>query len=226
LTRKKKIYIGGSTASWSWDGDAQCGVFEGVLDLTPPPGANHLGFAALVSLGTLGPWNLEDFDGVSLNVRTDDRMYVTNIKASSVIEGDLWQAYTLGSTPGKWEDIVLPFSKFVLTQRGFVVRSSLGIFWACSLSDCVALFLRRVSLYWMRVVLKVLVSSWRSARLVLFAWRSAPLVRSIRLFFRESDGPESMKSNDDGLLQVHGDKRNMATAPSNSATKKVGFLLK
>lgn len=112
---------GKSTAVWKYDTELNCGVFEGVLDLTPPAGANNSGFAALVSSSKrAGPWDLEEFNGVKLNVRTDGRMYVTNLKASSVIEGDLWQAYTMGSNPGKWEDIVIPFNKFVLTQRGFV----------------------------------------------------------------------------------------------------------
>lgn len=115
--------VGKSTASWVYNEELKCGVFEGVLDLTPPPGVDNSGFAALVSSKKLGPWNLEEFDGLKIRARTDGRMYVTNLKASSVIEGDLWQAYTLGLNPGQWEDIVLPFDKFILTQRGFVVRS-------------------------------------------------------------------------------------------------------
>jgi hypothetical protein len=31
-----------------------------------------------------------------LHCRPDDRMYVTNIRAPSVVEGDMFQAYTMG----------------------------------------------------------------------------------------------------------------------------------
>lgn len=111
---------GKSTASWRFDPDLRCGVFEGTLDLTPAANVSNSGFAAVVLReGSLGPWDLEDYDALAVRARSDGRIYVTNLRAPSVIEDDLWQAYTVGAR-GEAADIVLPFSRFIATHRGFV----------------------------------------------------------------------------------------------------------
>lgn len=111
---------GGSTASLRYDEHLRCAVFEGSLDLSAPEGVDNSGFAAMVLRDQGGGgWDLEDYHALVLRARTDGRMYVTNLRAPSRVEGDLWQAYTQGP-PGVMADIVLPFEKFVLTQHGFV----------------------------------------------------------------------------------------------------------
>ena len=51
--------------------------------------------------------------------KTDGRIYVTNLRAPSVIEDDLWQAYTIGDEKD-FCDIIVPFSDFIATHRGFI----------------------------------------------------------------------------------------------------------
>lgn len=111
---------GKSTAEFVYDEQQQCAVFKGNLDLTPGrPNVQNSGFAALVSSGRLGPWNLEDYNAIMVRAKTDGRIYVTNVRAPSVIEDDMFQAYTIG-TEGEFCDIVLPFSDFIATHRGFI----------------------------------------------------------------------------------------------------------
>ncbi len=110
---------GKSRATFTYDSDAECAVFEGELDLTPAPGVDNSGFAAIVTRDSVGQWELDGYDALMLDAKTDGRLYVTNIKAPSVVEGDMWQSYTQGEA-GTWKHIVLPFARFIVTQRGFV----------------------------------------------------------------------------------------------------------
>jgi NADH dehydrogenase [ubiquinone] 1 alpha subcomplex assembly factor 1 len=111
---------GKSKAEFSFDPVNKCAVFEGVLDLTPPPKITNSGFAAIVSREAVtGPWNLEDYDALMVKAKTDGRIYVANMRCPSVIEDDLWQSFMIGEA-SKWTEIVLPFSKFIITHKGFV----------------------------------------------------------------------------------------------------------
>ncbi len=58
----------------------------------------------------------QNYDAVMLRCKPDHRMYVTNIKAPSVVEGDMFQSYTLGKA-GEWQDILLPFECVALFAR-------------------------------------------------------------------------------------------------------------
>jgi hypothetical protein len=133
--------VGGkSTARFFFDEALKCAVLEGLrqrrycfgffffffflstghLDLTPAAGVSNSGFAAIVSRDTAGPWNLEDFDALLVRGKMfDKRIFVANIKCPSVIEEDLWQSFMIGEHD-KQTEVVMPFSKFVATHRGFV----------------------------------------------------------------------------------------------------------
>lgn len=94
--------------------------------MTPAPGVSNSGFAAIVSRDSAGPWELEEFDALLVRARIfHGRIFVANIKCPSVIEEDLWQSFMIGESD-KWSDIVLPFSKFVATHRGFVEGQHIG----------------------------------------------------------------------------------------------------
>jgi len=112
---------GKSTASFRFDEELGCAVFEGALDLTPGrDDVQNSGFAAIMTdTAQTDPMDLQDFDALLIKARTDGRIYVTNLRAASVIEDDMWQAYTIGKKD-EWHDIVIPFSDFIATHRGFV----------------------------------------------------------------------------------------------------------
>lgn len=118
FTVRTDAEIGGKSVAKFFYDDGKA-VFEGVLDLTPAAGVTNSGFAAIVSKESRGGWELEDFNALLVRAKTDGRVYVTNLKAPSVIEDDLWQLHTVGEKD-QWTSIVLPFSKFVATHRGFV----------------------------------------------------------------------------------------------------------
>ncbi len=82
---------GGSEASFSFDAEEKCAVLEGTLDLRPPPGADNSGYAAIeMSMGSQ-PVDLEAYDALLVEAKTDGRIYVASIRPNSVIEDDLFQ---------------------------------------------------------------------------------------------------------------------------------------
>ncbi len=82
---------GKSQARFFFDESEGCAVLEGTLDLTPPPGMNNSGFAAIVTREEDGPFDLEDFDALMIEAKTDGRIFVANMKCRSVIEEDMFQ---------------------------------------------------------------------------------------------------------------------------------------
>lgn len=57
---------------------------EGVLDLTPGPNVQNSGFVAIVMKERFGPFNLEDYNAIMINAKTDGRIYVTNLKVNQL----------------------------------------------------------------------------------------------------------------------------------------------
>ena len=116
---------GGSKASFYFDGEKA--VFEGNLDLTVPERqegmmqVDHSGYAAIVSKSF--HWDLEEYDALMMEAKTDGRIYVSNIKASGVVPDELYQSHAVGKE-GEWSKIILPFQDYTLTNRGFVGKSS------------------------------------------------------------------------------------------------------
>lgn len=77
-----------------------------------------------VTIGDQGyPWDVEDYSGFKLKVRTDGRMYVMNVRRDDMYYSeDVWQS-VLQTPPGEWQEVVIPFNSFVLTWRGKVDTS-------------------------------------------------------------------------------------------------------
>jgi hypothetical protein len=68
-----------------------------------------------------GRYDLSLYDGLELCIRGDGRPFIVNIQCPGLArKDDLWQTlmYTRGGV--FWENIILPFSEFVLTHRGYL----------------------------------------------------------------------------------------------------------
>merc|ERR1712159_864284 len=63
--------------------------------------------------------DLSQYDALELEVKTDGRVYIAQIKTESAMEDDLYQ-HVFSTRPNQWEQVVLPFSEFVLTWQGWV----------------------------------------------------------------------------------------------------------
>ncbi|UPR03647.1 complex I intermediate-associated protein 30 [Chloropicon primus] len=71
-------------------------------------------------------FDLEPFAGLVLRVRGDGRKYIVSLRTENwIVPGaasdDNYQGY-IQPKEGEWEEIVLPFSKFLLTWQGKVVN--------------------------------------------------------------------------------------------------------
>jgi hypothetical protein len=82
---------GHSAASFVFDPQEKCAVFSGVLDLRPPPGADNSGYAAIEMRMTTHPVDLEGYDALLIEAKTDGRIYVASVRPNSVLEDDLFQ---------------------------------------------------------------------------------------------------------------------------------------
>jgi len=99
--------------------EAQVMVMEGALDLTPPKGVANSGYAALLSQPFEPVQDLVGFDALEFIMRTDGRVYISNVKAESVVEDDLHQCFVT-TKPNVWSRVVVPFNKYTLTWRGLL----------------------------------------------------------------------------------------------------------
>jgi len=107
------------------DQERGCGYFSGNLSLEVPAGADRSGFVHL-----RGPvsrvLNLTSYDGIELRIKTDGRLYLAQIKPEShndlfirADEEDLFQVIIPPIKPHTWTRIILPFSDFISTWRGY-----------------------------------------------------------------------------------------------------------
>jgi len=88
------------------------------LDL-PNPKVQRSGFACLQSLKYYPRLNLEGYHALEIRLQTDGRIYVAQMKTDTAMEDDLYQMILPPLTPKKWHRIVLPFTEFILTNRGY-----------------------------------------------------------------------------------------------------------
>jgi hypothetical protein len=119
-------------------------LFEGnlVTELTDDmqdKGFVNIGYAAFKSVEISPPLDVDLYDAFQLKIRTDDRLYVAQIKSDSPYEeGTLSAARLFAFSPliraadmyqyvipapkeseiNEWRDIFIPFDEFVLTSRG------------------------------------------------------------------------------------------------------------
>jgi len=112
--------IGGkSTAKFFHEGNRA--IFEGFLNLeVPNKKMEKSGYAVFASKDLRFKQSLgidSDFDALEMRVKTDGRIYVCNVKQESIVHGDLNQL-PFSVSPGEWQQVTLPFSKFYLTWKG------------------------------------------------------------------------------------------------------------
>lgn len=65
-------------------------------------------------------WNWEGCSHVLLRVKGDHRKYFVNIQAESALPTDIYQHRLFLKTPGKWENVLVPLSDFILTNWGVI----------------------------------------------------------------------------------------------------------
>jgi hypothetical protein len=103
------VVMGGLSRSTMTRADGRA-LFEGVVSLE-----NNGGFASVRS----HPANhdLSNHDGIVLRLRGDGRTYALRLRTSAAFDGVSYQA-TVGTEPGKWIELRLPFSSFRPVFRG------------------------------------------------------------------------------------------------------------
>lgn len=91
-------------------------VFTGVVSLE-----NNGGFASVRSIP--GEYDLSGYQGLSVRVRGDGRTYKLNLKTDRSFDGVLYRV-PFETLDGEWQTIELPFSDFLPTFRGRVLREA------------------------------------------------------------------------------------------------------
>ena len=88
--------------------------------------ATKTGWCSMRTMVEDEEWVLEDFHGIRLRCRPDDRRYVLNLRTHRPLgdQGshlqDVYQAHIPPGAPGEWAEVRLPFSAFLLTWHGYV----------------------------------------------------------------------------------------------------------
>ena len=88
--------------------------------------ATKTGWCSMRTMVEDEEWVLEDFHGIRLLCRPDDRRYVMNLRTHRPLgdQGshlqDVYQAHIPRGATGEWAEVRLPFSAFMLTWRGYV----------------------------------------------------------------------------------------------------------
>lgn len=105
--------------------------FHGVISTELPsgrPDVQRTGYAAWRTLDqprTLfgkSLWNIDSYAYLAMRVKSDGRSYFVNVQTESLVPTDLHQHRLFSKTPGSWETILIRWSDFVRTNRGFVVE--------------------------------------------------------------------------------------------------------
>lgn len=138
LVRSDQELGGYSTANLDVDPKTKVGHFHGVLNLDLPanrPDVVQSGYAMFrtrdqrpknlseivaAALGYEPLWNWEGCTHVLLRVKGDHRKYFVNIQAESAFPTDIYQHRLFLKTPGKWENVLVPLSDFILTNWGVI----------------------------------------------------------------------------------------------------------
>ena len=105
---------GVSSSAFRVSVDAGGAVFSGNLSLE-----NNGGFASVRTFSR--NFQLEGFRGVALRVKGDGNTYSFRLWTNDNFDGISYQA-KFKTVKGKWMEVVLPFSDFVPTFRGRVLR--------------------------------------------------------------------------------------------------------
>eukprot|EP00112_Aurelia_sp_Birch-Aquarium-sp1_P017928 Seg4208.2 transcript_id=Seg4208.2/GoldUCD/mRNA.D3Y31 product="Complex I intermediate-associated protein 30 mitochondrial" protein_id=Seg4208.2/GoldUCD/D3Y31 len=128
LTVSDKEFGGNSVVLFEKSKHGQC-VFTGnISTIMPNDGgeAKYTGFCAAKSRPQEGFLNqaealdLDIFDTIELRLRGDGRSYFFNVHPESHSKDDLYQAFIFTRGGPYWEIIRIPYSKFILTNQGFL----------------------------------------------------------------------------------------------------------
>lgn len=90
--------------------DSGTAVFQGILSLE-----NNGGFSSTRTLPR--PYNLDDYDGVSLRVRGDGNTYQFRLRLDDRFDGVAYR-YSFQTTADEWMTVEIPFSECVPVFRG------------------------------------------------------------------------------------------------------------
>uniref|UniRef100_A0A7S0LVG7 NADH:ubiquinone oxidoreductase intermediate-associated protein 30 domain-containing protein n=1 Tax=Coccolithus braarudii TaxID=221442 RepID=A0A7S0LVG7_9EUKA len=86
--------------------------------------ASKTGWCAMQTRVPEDEWDLKDFHGIRLTLRTDARHYVLNLRTAGLLDGmdqDVFQAH-IPPCPlkGEWAQLRIPFAAFSVTWRGYM----------------------------------------------------------------------------------------------------------
>jgi monofunctional biosynthetic peptidoglycan transglycosylase len=121
-------FSGDEPAWYTIDDDVMGGISNSNVEIINP---GLLFFSGTMSLENNGgfssvrsdwqPTNLELYDGVLLRVLGDGKNYRLRIRSAQTGSEISYNA-VFETTPGKWQDVYIPFEKMVPTYRGFIMN--------------------------------------------------------------------------------------------------------
>ncbi|KAF8249719.1 CIA30-domain-containing protein [Wilcoxina mikolae CBS 423.85] len=106
--------------------------FHGNISIELPPNRPDVERSGFAAWRTADPgwtlfgrasYNCEALAFLALRVKADNSRYFVNIQADSMVVTDLYQHRLFAKTPGKWETIYIPFTDFVKTHMGKVLKT-------------------------------------------------------------------------------------------------------
>ncbi|KAK9832142.1 hypothetical protein WJX74_000518 [Apatococcus lobatus] len=122
---------GGSSTATLAHATADTAVLSGQIsrELQDPEAKGRLIRSGLCGLVCKEPPDAEDldaFDQLVVRIKSDGRKYIVNVREDNWVVGDqshdIWQSFLFGR-PGEWQEVVLPFSRFLLTWKGKLVET-------------------------------------------------------------------------------------------------------
>jgi len=121
-------FSGEEPAWYTVDDDVMGGISNSSVDVIDP---GFLSFSGTMSLENNGgfssvrsdwqPTNLELYDGVLLRVLGDGKNYRLRIRSAQTGSEISYNA-VFETSPGKWQEVYIPFEKMVPTYRGFIMN--------------------------------------------------------------------------------------------------------
>ncbi|KAJ7379899.1 Complex I intermediate-associated protein 30, mitochondrial [Desmophyllum pertusum] len=103
-------------------------VFKGNISTELPP-ASSVKYSGMCSIRAQPTWDwkgdveandITDYDGIVMRVRGDGRTYALNVQTKSVRDDDIHQSFFHTRGGPLWDIVKVPFTKFVLTNAGFL----------------------------------------------------------------------------------------------------------
>lgn len=67
-------------------------------------------------------WDVDRYEYLAMNVKTDGRKYKINIQTESLVYTDIHQHRLYSKRPGQWETVLIKWRDFVRTNHGIVVE--------------------------------------------------------------------------------------------------------